>query len=261
MVHQPEFMLERLVHHVLREESRAARELIGSALVVDGTPDALLAHVVIPAIECMHQLREDALVSARVFNAGGRVLSSLVQHLESHLPPAAGPVSPQDRRARVLVLSAPGERTDLGAQAVAALAAAFGFEVHFAGAHLSTEELLVATTRLEPDALLFHGSLPSSREALGRLLEKLRGAGVWPRMQVAVTGAVAGARECFVADAAAADPLEVLEVMALCPDYRAARPEEEPLGLLEGASPARGVDPAVVREFLSTMFPPRVHGN
>lgn len=261
----PEYVLERLVHHVLREEGAAARSLVAAALEMHAMPERFLAEVLFPAVECMHQLRHDGLISGRVFNAAARVLVRLTQQVEERLNASGdeaeegedGRPGEGEAGRRMLVLSAPGERTDLGAQVVAALAGERGFEVLFAGAHLSAEELLVACSRLQPEVLLVHGSLAASRPEAEALVQRLRRAGLWPGMQIAAAGTLA-AQEGIGADISAADPMEVLELLALCPGYRAA--DQVTLRMLEGSSTFRGVDASVVRQFLS-MFPPRVHGN
>jgi len=135
MKSRPEFLLEKLVHYAVRDHSAAARELMTEAVAQGMEAGALLAEIVLPAVECVHQLRRDGLISARVFNAAVRGLSGALHTLKESLRDQTG-----TRRGRVLILSAPLEETDLGGQVVAALAEGHGYDVLFAGAHLEVEE-------------------------------------------------------------------------------------------------------------------------
>jgi methanogenic corrinoid protein MtbC1 len=269
----PEHVLEQLVHYVLSDDAAAGRALVHAALAAGADPQRLLADVLWPAAECVHQLCHDRLISPRVFNTATRALATLAACAAARLPacpPAAGGARP-----RVLIAAAPGERTDLGAHLLATLAEGYGMGVLFAGANLSTEDLTVAVLRLQPDAVLLHGSLPASAPATAALLRHLRRARLWPDAQLAVVGGVvaagstaapggAAAHEPLGADLESAHPVEILELLALCPEYRA--PDSAPtsssaLHLLPGATPTVGLDPAALHDFLCRHFPPRTHTN
>jgi methanogenic corrinoid protein MtbC1 len=274
-----EFLLERFVHYVLCDDPLPGRQLIASALANGEDPFELLTHVLWPAAECLQQLKKDGLIATRLFNAAQRALASLIHQLAAQLPrepqEPRGPeataayapsisagISP---RGRLLILSAPGEFSDLGAQLLAALAESRGFDVLFAGAGVTSQELTFALLQLQPDALLIHGSLDSSRLSTRTLLEHLQRSRLRPQLQVAAVGAIADPQSDghdLGADLVSRHPMEILEMLALCPDYRSPGYDPHPaqsLEMLVGAT--LSTNHAAVHDFLRSRFPTRLHAN
>ncbi len=216
MLTSPEYLLERIAHHVLGGNARQAHQLMAEARQAGAPAAALIAEVLFPTIECMQQLRHERGMTARAANAAARALTGLLHGLvaEAAREPAL------DRT--VLVLAGPGHTDELGASALAALAEVYGFGVFFAGGGLSMEEVAFAAGQLMPEVVLIHAGLPAEREAVRTMVSRCQAVGLWPRSQIAVTGAAVTEKDGLGADIAASTPLAALEIMALCPEYRAA---------------------------------------
>ncbi|HEY4328611.1 MAG TPA: hypothetical protein VGN88_02655 [Phycisphaerae bacterium] len=256
-----DFLLERFVHHILKDDPRdsragAGRTIFADALSAGADPRWLLSEILWPAAECTQQLRHDQIITPRVFNHAVRTLANLA----SQLAPAAASKIPATQRF-LFIASAPGEPSDLGAHLLSILAESHGFSVQFAGANLSASDILFALNRLEPHAVILHGSLVDSFLPTQNLLAKLRHAELWPKIQFATAGAMLE-NHPGTADISAQHPVELLELLALCPDHRAAGDsplQQEPLHFLTDPTACPHGD--AVRDLLFHYFPPRRHAN
>jgi len=259
MLAQPDFLLERFVNDVLCEPraaqvSRDGRSAFTQALAAGADPHWLFTEILWPAAECVQQLRHDDLLRLRPFNQANRTLAILAAQLAPRL--GASAISNAGRR--LFVAAAPGEPSDLGAQLVSVLAEAHGFSVLFAGAQLTREELMFALSRLEPEALLIHGSLEPSRPGVEDWLLHLQRGRLWPDMQVAVVGGIVSARKGRVmADVESRKPIEVLELLSLCPEYRRPKTSAFPLQL----NAEVGIQDDTVKQLMSRHFTSRLHVN
>jgi len=248
---------------MLRDQPHAAHELLGSALAAGTQPQWLMAEILWPAAECLAQLRRDRLISLRAFNQAAHAVTRIAGHLDAAIAPAPS------RQRRLLVVSAPGEPGDLGANLFSLLADACGFTALFAGAGLQRTDIAFAIAHLEPDALIIHGSLPSSLPATQRLITDLQASSLWPQIQIACLGAMVGTegRITNAGDISSHHPLELLELLALCPDHRAlpgiTPPDlNAPANTLQfpaGTTPTLHVQ--AIDDLLRQLFPPRLHIN
>ncbi|HVS69724.1 MAG TPA: cobalamin-dependent protein [Phycisphaerae bacterium] len=219
MITSTEYLLERLAHHVLAGTPRQASAMVREALAAGAPAAGLIADVVFPAIECLQQLNYERALAARTVNMAARSLTGVLHELEGIAPRAASVGR------SMLLVAGPGHGDELGASAVAALAEIHGFAVMFAGAGVSVEEIAFAAGQLAPDILMMHAGLPAEREATARVVRRWQEIGLWPRAQVAVTGAAVeeGTAASLGADVAGSAPLAVLELLALCPEHRGRR--------------------------------------
>ena len=255
----PDFLLERFVHQLLSHDTHACRRLFNDALNAGMDAQWMLSEILWPATECVQQLRQDGSLSLRTFNHSIRTIAELASRLAPVLARDGRPANVTARN--LFIISAPGEPSDSGAHLLTLLAESHGFTVFFAGAHLTTDELLFALTQIQPDALVIHGSLPSSLPATLTFLEKLKKANFWPQVQTAITGAMLSDKPCG-ADLRSRHPVELLELLALCPDHRATSkkqntPHADALSLNVESKPD-----AVIRDLMFRYFPPRTspHG-
>jgi methanogenic corrinoid protein MtbC1 len=253
MLTSPEYLLERIAHHVLGGNSRQAHLLMGEARRAGAPAAALIAEVVFPTIECVQQLRHEGGMTARAANGAARTLTGLLHGLVAEAPrePAL------DRT--VLVLAGPGHRDELGASAAAALAEVYGFEVFFAGGGLSMEEVAFAAGQLMPEVLLIHAGLPAEREAVRGLVKRCQEVGLWPRSQIAVTGAAVTEKDGMGADVASSTPLAALELLALCPEYRVERAGARVAA--KAVTPLEGLEIGVSAAEVKALLSRRLHLN
>ncbi len=246
MLTSPEYLLERIAHHVLGGSSRQAHQLITEAREAGAPATLLIAEVLFPTIECLQQLKHDRSVTVRGANMAARSLTGLLHSLagEAEKSPLL------DRT--VLVMAGPHHTDELGASALAALAEVYGFTVFFAGAGLSMEEVAFAAGQLMPDVLLVHAGLPAERQAVRLMVARCQEVGLWPRSQIALTGAAVTENDGLGADIAAAGPLSALELLALCPEHRGQRQGiQQAVMPLAGSDDAVALAPEVVQAFLS----------
>jgi len=270
MADSPDYLLERFVHRVLGESSSGTCELVDEALEKQIDGRRILSEILWPAAECVQQLHHGGQVSRRIFNRATRSL--FISAGQVRLPAAPGEFT-TDRS--VFVCGAPGEMSDLGSHLVALLAESYGFSTMFAGARLSAEEVMFAISRLKPDVALVQGSLGGSRGELNRWMERIRQARFWPEVQLAAVGAVAafpegaealqaiGAGTYCTADVISRHPVEILELLALFPSYRAQGgrlpARRAPLHMVKGATPLP--DPTEAKQSILQHFPGRFRWN
>jgi methanogenic corrinoid protein MtbC1 len=170
-----------------------------------------------PAMETVQDLYAAGLVSQHRFNAAFRLLDKVMTRALEGI----APVAPIARSAMIFTI--PGEREEFGACLLSRLAELHGWTVYFAGGNLTVEEVMFAIGRLTPDALVIHAGLSGGENGVAELIKKLQRVGVWPAAQVTVCGrAVEGLRSMpgIQADILARTPVELLELMQLCPDHR-----------------------------------------
>ena len=262
MSFQNDFLLERLVHHVTATHfhAQATGPLIADALAAGADPEWLLAEVLLPAAECMQQLRHDGLLSPHAFSNASRTLQIMGSAVASHMSAARTLQCgmPGIATRRLMIMSAPGEPSDTGAFLLTLLAEAHGFQVLFAGGDLTGEDLLFALERLAPAALVLHGSIATLEPETGRLFRQIKRAGFWPGMQLALAGAmIAGKCADLEADLNAAHPVEILELLALCPEFRATTSGAGTLRLAYAThAPSK-----IPQSLLMRLFPARAHLN
>ncbi len=221
MAYSAEFLLERFVHHVLQGEARPCNALINEALAWKVPAESLLLEILWPTLECAQRLKADGTIAGRTYNTAIRTLGGMLALLEPHLE-QAGLDCATGRS--IMVLTAPGECEELGAHITATLAEAHGWTVFFAGAGLTREEISFSIGQLNPDVLLIHGSFTTSVPQTRQLIEQLQKIRIWPRIQIAVTGGISESttgRNPLDADIRGRDPVETLELLTLCPEYRA----------------------------------------
>jgi methanogenic corrinoid protein MtbC1 len=256
----PEYLLEKFVHHLLGDDPHRCRSLIADAFASGMDAQRLLSEVLWPASECVQQLKHDSVLLPQLFAHATRMLASLASEAAVRIPRmAAGQGAPRATARCLFVASAPGEPSDAGAHMLTLLAEAHGFTVYFAGAKLTEEEIFFALSRLEPDAVLIHGSIEQERSATRDLLARLRAAHFWPEIQTGVTGAILGAGGCG-ADVEARLPVELLEMLALCPEHRAAGPRAAAKTLVMPRDAAIETCDRAIRDLMLHFFPPRFRG-
>lgn len=221
---QTAFRLERFVHHTLTGHLGECLELL-QELPASVPAGMLISELIWPTLECVQQLHLDRSIATRTHNTAVRTLRALVEHLCGQQPPEQHMVNRS-----LMVLTAPGERDELAAHITASLAEGTGWRTYFAGANLSAEEMMFSIGQLGPDVVLFVSTLRASAASIQQAIALLHRGRVWPRVQIAVCGAAIEQAMDHPpgADIAARDAVEALEVLELCPDYRATAPRGQP---------------------------------
>jgi methanogenic corrinoid protein MtbC1 len=150
-----------------------------------GTPaETLLADVLWPALAQVERLHRDDRINTAVEHLASRINRTLADQLQAHLPrrPANGQ--------RVLVTCADGPHEELGAQMVADLFQADGWEVFSLGGGVPDDEVLALVGQLRPQVLLIFGAVPEAVPATRALVERIREIGTCPTMNIVVIGGI-----------------------------------------------------------------------
>ncbi len=248
-ISQAHHFLERFVYHTLQGEGGDCGGIVAEAVNLGVSSEECVLEILWPTMECIQNLRRDGSITVRTFNSAIRTLVQILQFLVPRIHSITNKVI----QGRVmLVITAPCEFDGLGAHIVAALGEGLGWRVHFAGAGLSMEEVAHSIGLLKPEVLAIHGHFVESALALQELLDHLHKVRHRPGLQVAVCG---GVTQCAALDAdlVGRDPVEVLELLALCPNYRSTQSLEKKKSL-ELMRESIGVSNEVIRKVMATHF-------
>lgn len=204
-------LLIRYMQPLLAGRRSECFELVTQALQ-QGTPaDDLLCNVVWPAMSQIERLYDDDRINCAAEHMATRINRTVVDQLQAHLPQR--PLRSQ----RVIVVSADGLHEELGAQMVADLFQASGWEVYFPGGGVPDDEVLAMVGQLRPAALLIFGAQPEAVASTRALIERIRDIGVCPLMNIVVTGGIFnradGLWQEIGADAFSANPREVVSLV------------------------------------------------
>ena len=207
----PEPLLTRYLQPLLNGRRAECFALIATA-VADGCPaERLICDVVWPSMAQVERLYRDDRINTATEQMATRINRTVADQLQAQLPVA----TPNGRR--VIVSCAAGFREELGAQMVADLFQADGWEVFFVGGGVPDDELLSLIGVHRPQALLLFGTDPQQVPATRRLIELIREVDVCPTMNIVLSGGVFNRAEGLWqevgADAFAAQAREVLELV------------------------------------------------
>ena len=140
--------------------------------------------VVWPAMECVDQLYRDDRINVATEHMATRINRCLADQLQAHL----------DRRAsngkKIMITCADDEPEELGAQMLADLFEADGWEAFFLGGGVPNDEILSFVGQVRPDILLVYGSQPRGIPGVRQLIDLIRDVGVHPTLNVMVSGGV-----------------------------------------------------------------------
>ena len=212
--------LDCFVGHVMHGRTRDAMAIAGPVTNA-ARATWVINELAWPTLECLEDLHTAGQMPRQTYNAGVRTLRTVVNWAFDGL------TASEANGRSALVLTIPGEPEEFGAGLFSRLAELHGWQVHFAGAGLTHEEILFALGRLSIDCIVIHAGLLAMAPAVRSLIAHLRRVGVWPVTQVVVCGRAAERlrhwRGGVQADLLARTPIELLELMHLCPDFRVTR--------------------------------------
>jgi len=180
----PEPLLTRYLQPLLAGRRAECFDLINQALAEGQTAEQLLCDVLWPAMVQVERLFRDDRIDAVHDNMASRINRTVADQLQAHLsrrPPNGK---------RVVLACANEPREELGAQMIADLLQAEGWDVYFVGGGVPHDEILVLIGRLTPHLLLIFGTQPQNVPHVRRLIETIREIGVCPEMNVLISGGV-----------------------------------------------------------------------
>lgn len=180
----PEPFLVRYLQPLLAGRRAECFELVQDA-VRNGTPATdLVCDVLWPAMAQVERLYRDDRINTAMEHMACRINRTVADQLQAHL--RRGNL----RGKRVIVTSADGPHEELGAQMIADLFQADGWDVYFVGGGVPDDEILAMVGQLRPEILLVFGAHAEAVPNTRAMVERIRDIGVCPTMNVIVTGGI-----------------------------------------------------------------------
>jgi methanogenic corrinoid protein MtbC1 len=180
----PEPLLTRYLQPLLAGRRAECFSVIHQALDDGREAERVLRDVVWPAMAQLERLYRSDRIDTVTDNMACRINRTVADQLQRRLPQRA----PNGRR--IVITCADEPREELGAQMMADLFQADGWDVYFVGGQTPEDELLALVGRLRPDGLLIFGTSPQSVPATRELVRMIREIRVAPHMNVLVSGGV-----------------------------------------------------------------------
>lgn len=222
-----EIITERLFQVLTAGDRISARQIMRE-LRDAGTASAEIAHEVFwPVMEMISQLFRADQLATLPHHYAVRLLRALVDQAQAEY-------EQRDRCGRkILMFSGHSEADELAGQLVSDLLEAGGYEVYFGGGGIANDEILGEVGEHRPDVLLMFASGPGDAPNIRQLIDKIRGVGACPQMQIAVGGGIfnraEGLAEEIGADLWAKSPRQLLQKLQSEKERRAV-PEQRTVG-------------------------------
>ena len=180
----PEPLLLRYLQPLLAGRRAECFGLIEDAARGGVPSEELLCDVIWPSMAQIDRLYRDDRINSATEHMACRINRTVADRLQAGLPKA-----PRNGK-RVIVTCAPGGHEETGAEIIADLLQADGWEVYFLGGGVPNDETLAMTGQLRPEVLLLFGTLPEDVPEVRRLVELIREIGVCPTMNIVVSGGI-----------------------------------------------------------------------
>ncbi len=180
----PEPMLTRYLQPLLAGRRSECFQIIHDALTLGASAEQMIADVLWPAMAQIDRLYRDDRINLATEHMACRINRTLADQLQARLNRAPA------RGKRLLVACADGAGEELGAQMVADLFEADGWEVFFVGGGVPDDEILTLIGQLRPHAFILFGTRPEAVPDARRLIELIREVAACPTMNTIVSGGV-----------------------------------------------------------------------
>lgn len=211
----PEPFLIRYLQPLLAGRRAECFDLVTTALG-DGTDaEQLVCEVVWPAMAQIDRLYRDDRINTAIEHMASRINRTVADQLQAHLP-----IRPRIGK-RIVVACADTQHEELGAQMLADLLQANGWDVYFVGGGVPDDEVLSLVGQHRPETLLIFGAEPEAVPNTRTLVERIRDVGVCPTMNVIVTGGIFnradGLWREIGADAYCSEPRQLVQMVEELP--------------------------------------------
>lgn len=180
----PEPLLIRYLQPLLNGRRAECFGLIRDAITGGTNADDLLVDVIWPAMSQVERLYHSDRISTAAEHMACRINRTVADQLQVHLPRV------HTNGRRVIVACADTEHEELGAQIMADLFGAEGWEVFFVGGGVPDDEILALVGQQRPELLLIFGAQAEAVPNTRALIDRIRDVGVCPTMNVVVTGGI-----------------------------------------------------------------------
>jgi methanogenic corrinoid protein MtbC1 len=220
-------IIERLFRALVTGDRNTARGVISEAHQSGATAEDVAIRVFWPVLEEINKLFRADQMTTLAHHYATRLLRQLVDQEQ------AGYAQRSRRDRKILMFSGFSEADELAGQLTADLLEADGYEVFFGGGGIANDEILAEVGEHRPDVLLMFASAPTDAPNIRAIIDKIRGVGACPQMQMVVGGGVfnraEGLAEEIGADLWAKEPAELIDRLESHSDRRAA-PDQRTVG-------------------------------
>ena len=199
---------QRYLEALLEGDRRQCRRLFADARADGFSTAELLLDVIWACMEQVSELFRADRINFVTEHFAARINRTLADQLQVELPTA----EPTGQKA--IVCCSDDEGYELGAQIIADLFEADGWEVRFVGSGVPMDELVELVGRTQPDLLIYFGTEPGGIPEVRRTLQRLHRINASPHTSVLASGGVFNRAEGLWievgADAFAADARSAL---------------------------------------------------
>ena len=199
---------DRYLQSLLEGDRRQCRFLLREAKVQGIAGADLLLDVIWVCMEHISELFRSDRIDFVTEHQATRINRALADQMQAELPQ----VEPTGQK--VIVCCSDVEGHELGAQIMADLFEADGWEVRFVGSGVPMDELVELVGRMQPDLLIYFGTEPGGIPEVRRTLQRLHRINASPHTSVLASGGVFNRAEGLWievgADAFAADARSAL---------------------------------------------------
>ncbi len=197
--------------HLLAGNRRGCRHIIRQALADGSDPAELYRDLLWPAMENVEKLWKADRINRATEQLATRINRMIADQLQALL--ATAPTNGK----KALLLCAPHEQEELGAQMICDMLEARGWEIYFLGGGVPDDEILMLVGLHRPDALIVYGTRPDDTPAVRNLIENIRQVDPCPEMNIMLTGGIFSRTDDLwsevKADLFAADLYETVEII------------------------------------------------
>lgn len=177
-------LFKQYLEHLFRGKRQDAHQLIVDAEDRGIPASKLLRGIVWSAMEQIDRLSREDQIPVLVEHMATRINRMVADELHGMLAR-----EPKDGR-RMIVVCGEGETSELGAQIVADLFEAEGWNVWFLGAGVPNDEILQFAAKIKCDLLCVYGTVASGVAGTRNLVDMIRSVGACDQMQILVSGGV-----------------------------------------------------------------------
>lgn len=215
-------VLTRYLQPLLAGRRAECFTVIQEALATGRPAEELVESVVWPAMAQVERLYRDDRINAVHESMATRINRTVADQLQRWL------IAKPPTGRRIIVTCADEPQEELGAQMVADLLQADGWDVQFVGGGVPSDELVTLIGQTRPQALVIFGTRATSVPAVRTFVMSIREIGICPEMNIVASGGVYNRAEGLWrevgADVYCETPRELVEtVAALSPRVPGAR--------------------------------------
>ncbi len=172
------------IEHLLAGNRRACRMIIHQALEQGGKPAELYESLLWPAMAHVEKLWKQDRINRATEQLATRINRMIADQLQGMLD-----VAPTCGK-KALLMCAPHEPEELGAQMICDVLESRGWEVYFLGGGVPDDEVLMLVGLHRPDVLIVYGTRPEDTPAIRNLIDNIRQVDPCPEMNVMLTGGI-----------------------------------------------------------------------